>query len=259
MKLILLAFVAVMGTVLTVSPVFAQSAETGDRCAGQEVSDRQSNGAFNSIVDGQPPSPDQPQFSNSASYDRASDTALAQIGFGIAPEINGKFCQTQISITSPAYDIGRTQFAPPSLMEITWEQRWRIADSRGPTLSTNIAFNIPLEGGAGGTRVTAIGVVAQNTKNGVLYLNGTIESGPDLSFSNPTLNALVGYKHIVREGFEIYIDGIYAEGDVVTGELSTEIDLSDSWSVGPGIALSTDLSGRAPSDLVVGVALSSGF
>lgn len=237
----------------------AQSADPQPECAGQDVSDRQSNGAFNSIVDGQPPSPDQPQFSAVTSYDRASDTLLGQVAFGITPEIGGKFCQTQISVTLPAYDIGRTNFAYPSIMEVTWEQRWRIADTRGPTLSTNISFNIPLESGAGGTSMTVTGIVAENTKNGVLYLNGTIESEPDLSWSNPTWNALVGYKHIIHEGLEFYGDVIYAEGDVVTGEISAEIDLSDGWSIGPGIALSTDLSGAAPSDLVVGVALARGF
>ena len=238
---------------------FAQSDDGPPICSGQDVSDRQSNGAFNSIVDGQPPSPDQPQFSAVLSYDRAAHMTLAQVGFGITPRIGRRFCQTQISVTLPAYDLGHTQFVYPSEMEIAWEQRWRTMDTQGPTLSTNISLTVPLESGSGGTSMTVTGVAAQDTSGGVVYLNATLISGPDLSWSDPGWNALLGYKHIVREGLEFFIDAIYADGDFLTAELSAEIDLSDGWSIGPGLALATDLTGSVSSDLVVGVALSRGF
>lgn len=228
-------------------------------CLGQDVSDRQSNGAFNSIVDGQPPSPDQPQVAVAASYDRAAHAALAFVSFGITPEIGGKFCQTQLGVTLPAYDIGKGRIVDPGVIGLSWEQRWRLADGNGPTLSTNVAWDIPLKSGGGGVSMSMTGIAAQNTKHGVLYLNATLQSGPDFAWSTSTWSTLLGYKHIVREGLEVYADVMYAAGDLATVEMSAEIDLLDGWSVGPGLAVSTDLSGRAAGDLVLGVALSRGF
>lgn len=242
---------------LAVSPSIASA--DARVCPGQDFSDKVANGAFNSIVDGQPPSPDQLQFQQILTYDRQARQFTTTTGFGITPFKTGFGCQSQLSLTLPAVSFGNGSTSIAEQASIAWEQRWVQGSDTTASLSTNLTANLAFGSQAGTSTLEGTLIAVKPLKKGALYLNASVQTGPDFSLNSPLWSGLVGIKHEIREGFEVYADILVETGQTVTYELSAEVDLSDGWSIGPGIAYSNTSSAPQSDNLVVGIAFSKGF
>jgi len=92
-----------------------------------------------------------------------------------------------------------------------------------------------------------------------MYLNASVQTRPGFSLNSLLWSGLVGIKHEIREGFEVYTDILVETGQTVTYELSADVDLSDGWSIGPGFAYSKSYAAPRSDNLIIGIAFSKGF
>lgn len=221
-------------------------------CAHQEVADRQGVGAFNSILDGQPPAPDQPQLQLIGAYDGGAQVLVASASLGVTPGRSGFLCAAQFTLVSPSLFVGGGNVSTDDAFSLVWEQRWLAAQGSMPTFSTNVQWNVALDGAPDAIEATAI--LAWSLRPGVVYINVSTDWSRVTGLAPATV--LIGLKRDLSDQASYYLDMI-AFDDGVTLEASLESDLSNGWSIGPGLAL-TFADDVAP-DIVIGVALSRGF
>ena len=234
--------VAYCAMLLAVSPSIASA--DAPVCAGQDFSDKVANGAFNSIVDGQPPSPDHLQFQQILTYDRQARQFTTTTGFGITSFKTGFGCQSQLSLTLPAVSFGNGSTDIIEQVSFAWEQRWVQGSETYASFSTNLTANLSFGSQAGTSMLEGTLIVVKPLEKGAMYLNASVQTRPGFSLNSLLWSGLVGIKHEIREGFEVYTDILVETGQTVTYELSADVDLSDGWSIGPGIAYSKSLDSQ---------------
>lgn len=225
-------------------------------CAHADLADRQGVGAFNSILDGQPPAPDQPQLQSVLSFDAQSQTMALAASLGVTPSREGFFCESQISLVSPQLLLDNRSAEFAGVWALTWEHRWRVDEVAGASVSSNLQLLVPNDGDADGWGLIATGILTRSTPSGVVYFNGSLAW--TASERRAAVSGLIGYKHIWSDDRALYVDAILAEAGELTVEVSFEQDLRDGWSLGPGLSI---VGAQTPqrADLVIGMALSRGF
>lgn len=71
---------------------------------------------------------------------------------------------------------------------------------------------------------------------------------------------ILGYKHIIRDGLEVFGDVFVQKGIAGEFEAAVEWDFTDGVSLGPGVSVVfNEPSSNGATDVTVGVNLSRGF
>jgi len=251
-----ISYILFVPLLLTVCTAFAEE----DTCPGADVTDRQSVGSFMSIIDGQPAAPDTPQAQITTLYNNNNGQFQSQFVGGIVFAQTGIFCQSQLTVTTPTLvvDSASTQFQ--NTVAVAWEQRWLIDDGSTPTLSSQLSFKVPYNTPGAKVDIVATFIAAKSFTNGVGYVNAILEipNGLDANIFNWTM--IVGYKHIIRDGLEVFGDVFVQKGIAGGFEAAVEWDFTDGVSLGPGVSvLFNEPSSNGATDVTVGVNLSRGF
>jgi hypothetical protein len=82
--------------------------------------------------------------------------------------------------------------------------------------------------------------VTKNIGQGVGYFNTYAETTKGITLDSLEYGALLGYKFFLPEQKELFLDAMLQSGSVLTLEASLEFDLSNGWSISPGINLAVD-------------------
>lgn len=231
----------------------AASADAGT-CPGQDVADQQAVVAYNSLTDGQPGPPRTIQLTVLPSYDFGEDEFQNQVSLSRVFATSGFWCQAQFSLSAPTLDVGEGLADFEKSVTLAWQQRWRIDDSSGPTISTVVSVQQPYDEPEQETDVTLTGIVARSRPWGALYLNLYAETSRGAGADDLELGGVVGVKRILRDNLSVFADAVVEERGDYALELALELDLANGWTFGPGISLShSEGSGGLDASLGVNV------
>ena len=141
---------------------FAASADA-QSCAGQDVATHQAVVAFSSITDGQPGAPRTPQLTVLLSRDFGEHEFQSQFSISGVVAKSGFWCQAQFALSVPTLAVGEGLIDFEKSVTASWQQRRRISDGAGPTLSTLVAVQQPYDEPGEKTDVSLTGIAAKST------------------------------------------------------------------------------------------------
>ncbi|NJD10289.1 MAG: hypothetical protein FIB01_07540 [Gemmatimonadetes bacterium] len=216
------------------APVHAQEQDS----IADEVTARQGVGAFNSITDGQPVNPGQPEASVLATMQRGAAARL-QLSVSLTPGRSRFLRNALFSLIGPTINAGEGAVDFEQSATAQWQQRWSVAHGAAPTVATVASLQVPF---ADSLQVDGIltGVLVWDAGAGALYLNGYLETHRGLTLDGAEVGAIAGWKAPVGNAFAAYADVLVqrlAGANTWTAELSAEIDLPFDLTLGPGVSL----------------------
>ena len=222
-------------------------------CPGQDVATRQTSNGFNSITDGQPGTPLQPQVTAIPSYDFDEDEFQNQFSIQATLVKSGFWCQAQFHLTAPTLVMGETLIDSERSVTLSWQQRWLIDNGGMPTISTIVALQQPYDEPDEETDLVVTGVIVKSISWGALYLNLIAETAAGIAFDNFEYSGVAGVKRIVDDRLAVFADVVIQEQGAYALEFSLERDLKRGWTLGPGVSLQRSGDGSDWPEVSVGV------
>lgn len=223
---------------LAVAGVFprASHAQT-PQTAADSVTDRQSNDAFNSILDGQPSPPGHPEASITLAWEEEQGGQF-QLGIELTPTGPRVLRNALFRVFVETVNVGEEANDTEHSIFLQWQQRWRAAGAGWPTIASAATVQVPLDA-PDAPEVVLAGIVAADAGAGVAYLNIYSET---VQGSSPgrAHGGVLGYKLPLTASLSAYGDVLLqrqAGETTVTAELSSELDFASGMTVGPGVSL----------------------
>lgn len=124
------------------SGAFPSLARPADDCTGTAET-RQGVTTFSSLLDGQPGTAGQPQLTVGVSVAQTVDQA--QVSYGFTPGPRRFACDMLLSVVLPTLERSDSRFRLTRSIGLSWEQRWRGDDKKGPTLSSFASLQVPFD------------------------------------------------------------------------------------------------------------------
>lgn len=237
--------------VLASAPAVAKDGARHNDCAS-DAADRQGVGTYSQLLDGQPGSPGQPNIGFTAATGSGADQFGATIS--MTPGSGTFWCDTLFTLGTPGVTLQGDRAVVDDNWDIAWEQRWRADDAHGPSISTFAGIEIPIDSPGQKPQITLVGVVARTVSKGnTLYLNLIAQSDDGVRAQDWGVGVLVGYRHDLKGGSSIVIDGGLQPDGTQIAELAWQWPVSGRFSLGPGVSLSR-YAGQV--DATFGIAIS---
>lgn len=218
------------GAIIVLVPAAARAA---DDCA-TDVSGRQGVSAFSLLTDGQPNGPGQPQLDIVGSVGDGTDQLGGSIGYTPA---SSALCNTSIALGTPGLTRTGDRTVFDHDIDVRWLQRWRADGTHGPTVSTVVELEIPVDNPGEKVQVTFTGVIARSFGAGTAYLNLLVSSPDGATADDWTTGVLVGWQQPLPGGSSLIVDGGVQPGGARVVELSWQRPIGPHLTFGPGLSL----------------------
>lgn len=203
---------------------------------GTDVAAAQAVNSASVLIDGQPGVAGQPTLSVSGSTGGGATQAGATWQF--TPGRGALTCNTLLSVGTPGVTLVGDRVEVERNADLTWLQRWRIDDRRGPSLSTILNLEIPIDDPLQKPQLTAVVVAARSIGANVVYLN-LLGEGPDRRGERAWRGgALLGWKRSFGARGALVIDGGLQPGGDALIEVGWMFSLTPDVTLGPGVAWS---------------------
>lgn len=213
--------------------LFPAAVQGADRCA-TDVTSRQGVSTFSLLTDGQPNGPGQPQLDITGSGGDGTEQLGGSISYTPIPQA---LCNTSLTLGTPGFTRtgDRTMFDHD--IDVRWLQRWRADDANGPTVSTAIELEIPIDNPGEKVQANFTGVVARSFGQSTAYLNLLVSSPDGLTTEDWTAGVLVGWQQPLPGGSSLIVDGGVQPGGARVIELSWQRPIGSHFTFGPGLSL----------------------
>jgi hypothetical protein len=215
--------------------------------------------AYSSITDGQPGTPGKLEFGFIGSIQRHARGNF-QSSLSFAPKGNTLLQNALFAFSLPTIDVGEGIIDVEKSMNLSWLQLWINKNQNTTTISTLLSLQSPLGDSQSEMDWIAVLILTTQTCCGVIYLNSYFETQNGMPNQQDEWGLIAGYKLPLNQHWAAIGDLYYQSKDIITLEMSTEIDLNDNFSVGPGFYLSLPINhGIDSNDIGAGFELSYDF
>lgn len=205
------------------------------------ITNYQSNVGFNSITDGCPAPPKQPNYSIIGGGQNNGNFQY-QGNIGYTPANNGFFRNTQFGLVVPTLDTGEGITDFEKSISSSWLQRWVCENNGAPTISTMISIQVPYDEPGEKTDIVTTFIITKNIGNGVGYFNLYSETTKGFTLDTAEYGVMLGYKMFLPKQKELLFGAMYQSGKILTFETSLEIDFSNGFTISPGINYAFNLN-----------------
>ena len=222
-----------------------------------DVAQRQSVDAYNSIEDGQPGAPWELEIhlvSGWQTREHEHDPVF------LNPELDwtlggSEFLNNTQLILGVPLTLGFGDYVGNGDVTLGWQQRWVKEDCNMPTLATLAEMRIPSGYEGSGVDGKLTGIVAKDLGPGTAYFNAFVETanGHEIDdLRHFQWGGLVGYKWRITDCFSFIADYVHKVSEETghansnTLELSTEYKFDEHLSIGPGIVIGLDRNEETP-------------
>ena len=209
------------------------------------VTSSQDAGGFNSLTDGQPGSPGELQIELTAA--RLTDSTVAfETSLSITPTV--RFLTNALfGLIAPTLDAGEGATDFERSVTATWLQRRTCQRGSRPTLSTQVALQVPFDEPDAEVDAVVTVVVARSFGSSTIYLNGWGETTNGFTTDGMEWGSLMGLKASVAPWVFAVVDALWQTGNQLTVEISPVFAVPGGLSIGPGFAAGWNLGDGEPS------------
>jgi hypothetical protein len=222
-----------------------------------DVAERQSVDAYNSLEDGQPGNPGEFEIELRSGWQTRSgehDPVFLEPELEYTLDGSEFLRNTQLKLGVPL-TLGFGDYVGNGDLSFGWQQRWVKEDCNMPTLATLAEMRIPSGYEGSGVDGKLTGIVAKDVGPGTAYFNAFIKTanGHEIEdLRHFQWGGRVGYKWRVSECFSVIGDYVHQSSEETghansnTLELSTEYKVDEHLSIGPGIVIGLDRNEETP-------------
>ncbi len=192
---------AALPLALTATPAW------GKNDCDSPAANNQSVGTFSQLLDGQPGSPNQPSLTVTGGAGTGSDQAGATLS--LTPGSKPFWCDMNLTLGLPGVTLVGDRAQIDDSYDIAWEQRWRADDATGPTFSTFVGIEIPVDSPGQNVQFTFEAVVARTVAKGeTLYLDAIVQDDDGVRVRDWDAGFILGWRHdIGTKGVSFVLDG----------------------------------------------------
>ncbi|KPK90492.1 hypothetical protein AMJ80_08330 [bacterium SM23_31] len=215
--------------------------------------------AYSSITDGQPGTPGKLEFGFISSI-QSDNQCNFQSSLSFTPNGVPLVEKSLFTFTLPTIDVGEGIIDVEKSMNISWQQLWIYTNHNSTAISTLLSAQFPMNKSQSETDWIATFILTKKTNSGVLYLNAYFETQNGIPKRQDEWGLIGGFKLPLNNSFAAIGDIYYQSTDIITLEMSTEINIKDNFSIGPGFFMSFPVNDEKNSiDIGAGFELSYEF
>ena len=235
----------------------AQEAPDDSTSLGEAVATRLAVDGYLSLTDGQPGDVGSVEVEATGAW-LGPGAWNGELSAAYTPPGGALARNAVLSLTAPSVTVGEGATDAEASVGVGWQQRWAYSRA-GPSVSTALNVLVPYTSrDSAHTDAVATLVVAQSVGVGVVYASAYAETTQGVEALSATEWGLIaGLKLPITPEASLAADALYQRGGTLSVELAAGVETLGDLTLGPGLAVTFDLTGAVRPALTGGLVVSA--